>query len=44
MGHNILPRIIRNYTPKGIRNQGRHLQRFLDMRERKESRSSPKLW
>jgi len=31
MPHNRLQRIFKNYRPKGRRNQGRPLKRFLDM-------------
>jgi hypothetical protein len=33
MPRNRLPRSIKNYTPKGRRNQGRPLKRFLDVCE-----------
>jgi len=44
MGRNILQRIIRNYTPESMRNQGRGLEKLLDMRDRKGSKSGPILW
>jgi hypothetical protein len=39
--HNRLPWIIKNYRPKGRRNQGRPLKRLLDVRDRNGSVGGP---
>jgi hypothetical protein len=41
MPRNRLPRLIKKYTPKGRRNQGRPLKRLLDPRDRNGSTSGP---
>jgi hypothetical protein len=41
MAHNRVPRIMKNYTPKGRRNQGRPLKRLLDKCDRNGSTSGP---
>jgi hypothetical protein len=41
MPHNRLPRIVKNDTPKGKKNQGRPLKRLLDVWDQNGSTSSP---
>jgi hypothetical protein len=41
---NRLPRMIKNYTPKGRRNQERSLKRLLDAWDRNGSTSGPTPW
>jgi hypothetical protein len=42
--HNKLPRVMKNYTPKGRRNQRRPLKRLLDAWDQNRSISGPTPW
>jgi hypothetical protein len=44
MPHNRLPRILKNYTPKGRRIQGRPMKRLLDKCNWNRSTSGPTPW
>jgi hypothetical protein len=44
MPRNRLPRLMKNHTPEGRRNQGKPLKRLLDMWDRNGSTSRPAPW
>jgi hypothetical protein len=44
MPRNILPRVMKHYSPTGRRNHGRHLKRLLDTWDRNGSKSGPTAW